>query len=152
MAEILQETTITEWTPYEYVDNTFIHEIKPPVSLTVGETYTVIWDGTKYVCKCEKWVKYPALGNGIRFSGDDTFEIGNGEPFFIVDFTKHSNSAKRCLEIDTDNDAPHTLAIYEGILEEAESLSFSKFLCSPNFPYLPKNLLGWKLAQKNGGE
>lgn len=31
------------------------------------------------------------------------------------------------------------------------TLSFIKFLASPNFPYLPKNLFGWKLAQKRGG-
>ena len=35
--------------------------------------------------------------------------------------------------------------------EESGSLSFIKFLVSPNFPFLPKNLWGWKPAQKRGG-
>lgn len=29
-------------------------------------------------------------------------------------------------------------------------LSFIKFLASPDFPYLPKNIFGWRLAQKKG--
>ena len=110
---IFPETTITEWTFYEG-GNYFYHQIKPPVSLTVGETYIVIWDGTRYKCKCWTNVRYPALGNGVRFSGRDC-EIGNGEPFLIMDLTKHSSSAQRSLEADTDNAEPHTFAIYQEV-------------------------------------
>lgn len=35
--------------------------------------------------------------------------------------------------------------------EPAETVSYIKFLCSPSFYYLPKNVFGWKLAQKRGG-
>lgn len=64
-----------------------------------GQTYTVNWDGTEYVCVCADGGKKVSLGNvSIMGSGDDT-----GEPF-LYDFIQ-----KAFATLDTS--ASHTISV-----------------------------------------
>ena len=50
-----------------------------PLEISEGQTYTVNWDGTAYVCVCAISNSRPVLGNlSVVGAGDDT-----GEPFFF---------------------------------------------------------------------
>ena len=50
-----------------------------PFEISEGQTYTVNWDGTAYVCVCVISHSRPVLGNlSVVGAGDDT-----GEPFFF---------------------------------------------------------------------
>lgn len=47
---------------------------------SVGQTYSISWDGTDYVCSCNLFRDMPVLGNlAIRHMGTDT-----GEPFLFA--------------------------------------------------------------------
>lgn len=71
-------------------------------SATVGDTYTVNWDGADYECVCSVFNSVPALGNlSIAGAGDDT-----GEPFVML------VSNGKGLQIYTlDTSASHTFSI-----------------------------------------
>lgn len=96
--------------------NLFARSVMPvEVSLTLGETYTVHWDGKSYDCIAQDGsVVSPgaiALGNLSNFAG-----VGNGEPFALgVMFLRDGDeefSALAILVLDpTDTSTSHTLAI-----------------------------------------
>ena len=76
-------------------------------SLTNGDKYTVIWDGTEYTCTAVDLtlgiMNGYALGNASLFGlGDDT-----GEPFLIADIPTASSIAF----MTTDASASHTVEI-----------------------------------------
>ena len=106
----------------------------------------VEWDGKIYntTAHCERHADGAdiVIGNLKTAGGADT-----GEPFAI---SLAWSGFLVCSLTDTE---PHTFTIYD-VYEAAEktedSLSYIKFLCSPDFPFLPKNIWGWKMAQKRG--
>lgn len=90
---------------------------------TVGETYTVYWDGTAYECICANFESASYLGNPfIIDAGADT-----GEPFAIA---LYSASMKEIYT--TDSSAAHTISI-SGFAEEVVKID-AKYL---PFPFKP---------------
>ena len=75
---------------------------------TVGETYTVYWDGTAYECVCGELETIQLLGNlSIVEAGSDT-----GEPFIMNIFNGEG------IAIQTkDTSASHTISISELVTE-----------------------------------
>lgn len=140
---ILKETTISEWQKKN--DNYFFSNFTPesPVRMNIGETYIVVFDGTGYACECE-WslFGYPKLGieeiDGV---------LTTGFPFGILVRSMYDVQI-----LVTDGNA-HTFTIYQEISDGGNEgpIGFIEFMSGPNFPYLPKNLFGWKLAQMQAG-
>ena len=98
-------------------------EFPSTFTATVGETYTVYWDGTAYECICANFESSSYLGNpSIIDAGADT-----GEPFTIV---FHSASMKEIYT--TDSSATHTISI-SGFAEEVVKID-AKYL---PFPFKP---------------
>ena len=70
-----------------------------PFEISEGQTYTVNWDGTAYVCVCIISHSRPALGNlSVVGAGNDT-----GEPFFF--------DATGGMFITLDTAASHTISV-----------------------------------------
>ena len=94
----------------------------PPLFLaTVGETYTVYWDGTAYECICVNYMGSPVLGNlSIALGGGDT-----GEPFVIM------MSNEYIVIYASDTSASHTVSISK-IRQEVVKID-TKYL-----PFMPK--------------
>ena len=98
------ETVLVEETTASFADagGLYIAEFPSTFEATVGDTYTVNWDGTKYECVCSVFNSVPVLGNlSIPGAGSDT-----GEPFIV----RVSNG--KGLQIHTlDTSASHTISI-----------------------------------------
>ena len=142
---ILPETTLTEMEPF---GDFYSAECKF-MGLEAGKKYIVEWDGTRYECVCITHPDYESASIIGNFSFYPEVQVeGNGEPFAVMDY-KEENFAY----IDTLTPAPHTIAIYEEIADGGSEgpIGFIEFMSGPNFPYLPKNLFGWKLAQMQAG-
>lgn len=85
-------------------------------SLTAGNTYTVIWDETRYVVTAEEMtngmVSAVAMGNAyLGGLGEDT-----GEPFVFAYFAVYQSTAI----YTSDTSESHTVSVYAGTLEEEE--------------------------------
>lgn len=72
IGELLPATTVV----IEGLENLVPHTL----SLTIGNTYTVNWNGTDYAAVCKEYEGNPALGN-IEFI---SAEGNSGEPFVIM--------------------------------------------------------------------
>lgn len=113
---------------------------------------TVMWDGKAYDTNM--------LYENIGFA--DYFYIGNlslhpefsnaedtGEPFLIM------TVRNAIAPMTTQEGSIHTFSVSEKSEDSEDDsdsgFSFIKFLVSPDFPYLPKNIFGWRLAQRQGG-
>lgn len=81
------------------------------IPLKVGNTYTVIWDGTKYECVGQDTND---LEEGSVTVGNlASFDLsGNGEPFAVV------GGPEGVVYLSFEEDESHTVAIYDGVLEE----------------------------------
>lgn len=79
----------------------------PPFALTVGKTYTVVWDGVEYVCVAQDvsaiMSGWTAIGNIEPFGLD-----GNGEPFIIAYCEDEMNF------FAFDDVAAYSVGVYEG--------------------------------------
>ena len=83
-------------------------EVLSTLEFTVGETYTVYWDGTAYECVCREFETILLLGNlFIVEAGSDT-----GEPFIMNIYNGQG------IAIQTeDTSASHTISISELVTE-----------------------------------
>ena len=72
IGELLPATTVGNEGSENFIPNT--------LSLKIGRTYTVNWNGTEYATVCKEYDGYPALGN-IELVND---EEDTGEPFIIL--------------------------------------------------------------------
>ena len=92
---------------------------------TVGETYTVYWDGTAYECVCVDVMGIPCLGNfSIVEAGSDT-----GEPFIMIIYNGEG------INIQTkDTSASHTISI-NGLATEVVKIDTKYF----PFPFKPNS-------------
>lgn len=96
------ETVLVEESTLSFVDDggIYIATLESMFEATVGETYTVTWDGTAYKCTYAR--VSPFLGNlSVIGEGPDTGEpfvilVGNGEPSSII---------------TADTSASHTISI-----------------------------------------
>lgn len=79
--------------------------------LIVGETYSVIWDGEKFICDAQDASAFLAgsvlLGNALAFGLS-----GNNEPFIILS-TPYADCSDIISLTDTDANGIHTVAIYK---------------------------------------
>lgn len=78
----VQTTVLMEEQAVEFSDDhgstEYYGNLASPFEISEGQTYTVNWDGTAYVCVCVISHSRPVLGNlSVVGAGDDT-----GEPFF----------------------------------------------------------------------
>ena len=98
------KTVLVEETTVSFADagGLYIAEFPSTFEATVGDTYTVNWDGTEYECVCSVFNSVPVLGNlSIPGAGSDT-----GEPFIML------VSNGKGLQIHTkDTSAAHTISI-----------------------------------------
>lgn len=79
------------------------------VTVTVGETYTVTFDGQKYTCICQGADGYYAVGNpSVMGSGDDT-----GEPFVLL-FTPELDV------ISATTEGTHTFSITQETIHQID--------------------------------
>ena len=94
------ETVLVEETTVEFTTrNGNLYKSVDPydLSLEVGQTYQVSWDGTIYECACVEYTGEAVLGNlSIQGIGEDT-----GEPFLYGSETFYTR----------DNSASHTISI-----------------------------------------
>ena len=88
------ETVLLEETTAEFTEKRGLYSYKlgNPLSLEVGQTYKVSWDGTIYECVGTAFHSYTILGNlSITNAGEDT-----GEPFIYGSaefFTKDTSTS-----------------------------------------------------------
>ena len=90
------------------------------VTLSVGKTYTVIWDGSYYDCTAKEYtttdgentLTFVTLGN---LSIQNNAEANTREPFVYLYVTLEENSAANFKTLETD--ASHVISIYDGVLE-----------------------------------
>ena len=100
-SKALQTTTLMEEQAIEFtLDNpTYYGMLTNPFEISVGQTYTVNWDGTEYECVCYALNSMSVLGNAsIMVPGDDT-----GEPFVYGDkmFATLDTSASHTISVKT---------------------------------------------------
>ena len=91
---------------------------------TVGETYTVYWDGTAYECVCVDVMGIPCLGNfSIVEAGSDT-----GEPFIMTIYNGEGIGVQT-----KDTSAFHTISI-SGLVTEIVKIDkkYLPFLSKPS--------------------
>lgn len=108
-ADILPLTTYSGFA-HDPGYNAYRIDTAVPYTLTIGETYMVVWDGAAHECICQDGSAMAAggviLGNaaGWGFSG-------NGEPFVIA--TDNSGYAMYGALTDTEDGGEHTVRIYQ---------------------------------------
>ena len=97
--------------------------------IEVGKTYTVVWDGTKYLCKAKSihWTKGADTGNGehmqadraLGSSGVITKLLGTplvpdvdptGEPFLLA---SSGDDTTTCVAYTQDTSEKHTVRVYD---------------------------------------
>ena len=99
------ETVLLEETTAEFTESRglYLYTLTNPLSLEIGKTYQVFWDGTTYECACVEVNDNAVFGNlSIKNAGEDT-----GEPFlygFAQFFTK-------------DTSASHTISIIDAFTQ-----------------------------------
>ena len=92
------------------------------VEIAVGQTYTVVWDGTEYICVSSLTDAGPIIGNlSIAGMGDDT-----GEPFAYLYMPDEAVGQFATL----DTSASHTISVKT--TEETVTPMAEEFL--PNIP------------------
>ena len=102
----LVETVLVEESTVSFIEHNglYMTEFPSTFEATVGETYTVYWDGTTYECTCGDIEGSLYIGNqSIRGIGSDT-----GEPFFMGVY-----NGSGILIATTDTSASHTFSINE---------------------------------------
>ena len=80
----------------------YISNFPPAFEATVGETYTVFWDGEAYECACVDFHGKLAIGN-LSFTGSGS---DSGEPFLVIGLDGSASSIAT-----TDTSASHTFSI-----------------------------------------
>lgn len=96
-----------------YNDVTADGGLETAPAITVGNTYTVIWDGKYYECVAKEYtdsLTFVVLGN---LSIAVETEENTGEPFVYL-YVTESKAEFQTLETD----ASHVVSIYNGVLEE----------------------------------
>ena len=103
----VQTTTLMEEQELAFVLDKGLYCAYPTeaVEIAVGQTYTVVWDGTEYICVSSLADAGPIIGNlSLAGAGDDT-----GEPFaylYIPDeaagqFATYDTSASHTISVKT---------------------------------------------------
>lgn len=90
------------------------------VAISVGKTYTVIWDGRYYDCTAKEYTPtdggntwtFVTLGN---LSIQNNAEENTREPFVYLYVSPEGNSAASFKTLEKD--ASHVISIYDGVLE-----------------------------------
>lgn len=90
------------------------------VAISVGKTYTVIWDGRYYDCTAKEYTPtdggntwtFVTLGN---LSIQNSAEENTREPFVYLYVSPEGNSAASFKTLEKD--ASHVISIYDGVLE-----------------------------------
>lgn len=114
MAEnvILAETTLEASFPNDYYGGVYTSYINPsPFILTIGEKYTVEWDGETFECEAQDG---SALVEGAVFIGNaNLFGLsGENEPF-IIGGTLDAGGTCNFLCLTDTEETVHTVAIYQ---------------------------------------
>ena len=111
-------------------------------------TYLVRFDGEEYLLKPVRQHNTDRIfcvGNPTVYSAQEG-DVDNGLQFVI---RSPGNSMDTLAVVVVRADYDRTIYC-ELVTEDAEPLSFGKFIASPKQPFLPKNIWGWKMAQKRG--
>lgn len=124
---VLEEQTIdftAEESGYWYRQEGFLF------SLVGGETYSVVWDGTTYVCEALDDSGAVALGNVSITSGDTTQDTGEPFVFLLID----SGNGITWLTTNETADS-HTIAIYQesGGSSGGDSTGLVKYVTFMNY-------------------
>lgn len=123
---LMYERTIAFDADAEGVIHQSMSSVAFPV-ITVGNTYTVVWDGTYYTCTAktstvDTWGEVILLGNvsvNGEIEGEDT-----EEPFLYI----FISSASQCFIQTLSTAAEHTVSIYDGVLRESRYLLYNETL------------------------
>ena len=128
--------------------------------LDQGRTYIVVAEDThammgmtyhEVVCKV---YEDPSFGQ-VKYLGDlSIIGVGDstGEPFVIY-LLRYGDLGYLCYVRNNYANTIDNIACYKKAVTETETanrISFIKFLVSPKYPCLPKNIWCWKMAQKRG--
>lgn len=89
-----------------------------PFVMIEGDTYTVMWDGTEYVCTCVNFnpqgVEFQAIGNRALAGGESS-----EEPFLFLTYAiEGADPPSGCILTTTDTSDSHTIAVYQGTADE----------------------------------
>ena len=98
VTEIIPQTTVT----FSKINGMMVAVLPKSFDLFYGQTYTILWDGTEYVCTgILANGTVPVLGNlGIMGAGDDT-----GEPFIFY------NDKGQWAAVSTESATEHVIGI-----------------------------------------
>ena len=122
------ETVLVEESTIAFVgvtDDIYASQFISTFAPTLGETYTVYWDGTAYECICKESEDMLFLGNFSIASGGEGSDTG--EPFTMIVY----NEEEATELYTTDTSASHTISI-SGFVTEVVKID-KKYL-----PFLPK--------------
>lgn len=89
-------------------------------SFVENEEYTIVWDGTEYFCVASVIDNITVLGNQYFESTDN---VDTGEPFLFAYVPEEicGTEGGQSAIFTSDTDESHTVAIYQGELEEESS-------------------------------
>lgn len=101
--EVIFEEQELTFTPYEWIEGFYAYESNVCLSLTVGETYQVVWDGEVHT-----FVAFDVDENTIAIGNKAIVDLGEntGESFIIAD-------EGSLLILSFDQATSHTVAIYK---------------------------------------
>lgn len=112
--------------------------VEAPKPLIMDETYTVLWDGTKYEC-----VAFGLDGEIVAIGNEIILGVDNGIPFVVM-YAPAGTYAEAPFfvlgSIYDTADATHTVGIYQGEDEEPEE------------PPVPEDPEGIVLKDRNGND
>ena len=120
----VRTTTLMEEQAVEFAlnDTFYMAQITNAPEISKGQTYTVVWDGTEYICVSSLADAGPIIGNlSIAGMGDDT-----GEPFAYLYIPDEAVGQFATL----DTSASHTISVKT--TEETVTPMAEEFL--PNIP------------------
>ena len=123
------ETVLVEESTVSFAESGggYIADLQSTFEATVGETYSVSWDGTAYECTCVSSNNRPVIGNlSILGAGSDT-----GEPFVVMFINSNHTMIGTA-----DTSASHTFSISKYSAGEVVKIDEKYLPDPPNDPYI----------------
>lgn len=111
LVDLLPETTYSEFN-FESDYGVYAASESVTYKLTVGETYTVFWDGQEYTCTAQD--SSSVMFNTVCIGNASAFGLsGNNEPFLIVrqTFAGYIDSGMYIPLVNAGESIPHTIRI-----------------------------------------
>ena len=126
------------------------YEALDAYTIEPGKNYVVLVDGVSYeavgkIYDDSRYGQVECIGNlALVGAGGDT-----GEPFIIYRLFMEGIGYYCCI---ITKPIANSIECYKKADTKSAPISYIKFLCGTEFPYLPKNIWGLQLAKRRTGE